>query len=235
MLFSYLEIIMKKIVFVLICFASFMIHFFSIANEYKISIIGTEIIPGIQWIVKGINDKGQVFGGYQDYKNQKYVAFLSETKGGISLIEQSNHTYQGYYLVANNNAQVVGVWNGGPGNNNFIWSKALGVRPLEIFGTHIRPFALNDLGQLIGTYFDYSSYKEKAFLWDNGVLSDMSENSEFAEMFYALGYHVIDLVLTSINNKGELCGYFCFGKYNEKQKKYVKVGYKSFFWDEVHI
>lgn len=202
--------------------------------EYKTSLIGSELIPGARWIVKGINDKGQIFGGYED--GQKYAAYLSDTKGGFSFIEEKNHTYQGNHLVANNNGQVVGVWNGGPGNNNFIWSKALGVRKLEIFGTHITPFALNDLGQLIGTYFDYSARKERPFLWDNGVLSDMGEGSEFSTHFDVLGYQVMDIKLTSINNRGELAGYFCYGKYNEKQKKFVRVGYISFFWNgDLHL
>jgi hypothetical protein len=59
----------------------------------------------------------------------------------------------------------------------------------------------------------------------------MSENSDFAKQFENLGFHIMDIKLKAINNKGELAGYFEFGKYNEKKKSFVRAGYKTFFWD----
>jgi len=39
-----------------------------------------------------------------------------------------------------------------------------------------------------------------------------------------------------LNNKGELAGYIGYGKFNEKQKKYVLTGFQAFFWDgDVHL
>lgn len=64
----------------------------------------------------------------------------------------------------------------------------------------------------------------------------MGVSTEFAKNFEALGYHIMDLQLSSINNNGELAGYFCYGKFNEKRNEYVKAGYKAFFWNgETHV
>lgn len=41
----------------------------------------------------------------------------------------------------------------------------------------------------------------------------------------------MDISITCINNSGELTGYFSYGKYNQKQKRFMQAGYKTFFWD----
>lgn len=241
---------MNIIISALICFSTLMLPLIATAANYKVSMIGTESITGMQWSVTGINNKGQVYGScteYVPYQNSKQSLFICDDKNVFELIDGTDHQ-KNYYLnpsAANNNGWVVGHWNGQ--SSSFIWSKALGLRAFDVDGyfkssltkndtnNFSTPIALNDLGQVIGTYYTHSR-GNRPFLWDNGVLCEMGIGSEFAQQFEELGFHVIDIKLTAINNKGELGGYLQYGKYNEKKKIYVPAGYKTFFWDGVpHI
>lgn len=207
-----------------------LVSVFSYASEYKASLIGTESIPGIQWSVSGINDKSQIYGGYAD-SSGKNMMYISDSNGSFTLIENENKQFYPFYSSANNAGQVVGGWNGSTAI--FLWSRALGIRPINIFDTpNAQPISLNDLGQMIGTYYDYSpGCTYRPFLWDNGVLTDMGTGSEFVNNLESLGYQVMDIKLMDINNRGQMAGYFCYGKYSEKQKKFVCAGFKSFLWD----
>lgn len=221
---------------------------FSAEVEYKARLIGTESVSGVQWDIKGINDKGDVFGGYKEEwipgKAQKQTIFIANCNKGFSAIENNGKDIYLYHSAFNNNCQVVGSWNGT--TSTFMWSKLQGLCALDIFHpSQVELYDLNDLGQLIGSYFpipvsnngySYGPDDTRPFLWNNGVSVDMGIGSEFASQIEDLGYSLISLRLMSINNKGELAGYFRYGKYNAKQRKIIAAGYKTFFWDgTVHI
>jgi hypothetical protein len=224
------------IYFLAIIFASF----FSYAAEYKTRLLGTESFSGVQWTVKGINDKGQVFGGYTEWipdQGERQTIFITEINGELSLIE-NDRIYVHNHFVINNNSQIAGPWNGP--TRKFIWSKIQGICSLSIFDPSDAHFQqLNDLGQLIGAYNPHDEDNPNQmipFLWNNGVSTNMGVGSEFAKQFEDLGYKIISIKLMSINNKGELAGYFRYGKYNQKQNKIVPAGYKTFFWNgSAHI
>lgn len=212
-----------------ICFMLCLASLGSYAAEYKATLIGTESIPYSSWSVDGITDKGQLYG--KDNRCQENL-FFHDPKNGFISIKSEFRIHSHISLVANNNGQLAGCWEGTPGL--FIWSKALGFRPINIFDdNHAEPIAFNDLGQLIGTYGD------GAFLWDYGVVTYMgakleysySRESDFSKYFKSLGFCVTNLKIKAINNKGEMAGYFQYGKYSAKQKRVVPVGTKVFFWD----
>jgi len=223
------------------------------SHEYEATLIGTESLPipencHVQWSVTGINDKGQIYGGYEQnelFKSSKELIYLYDSKDGIIFIEDDARQLYPQNSIANNKGQIVGTCGGKP--NIFLFSNLLGFRNLdfsEIFekykterdsNIYIDPIALNDFGQLIVTYYMHSTGR-KPLLWDNGVIYEMGTSTDFSKNFEELGYHIMDLQISSINNNGELAGYFCYGKFSEKRNQYVKAGYKAFFWNgDIHI
>lgn len=119
-----------------------------------------------------------------------------------------------------------------------IWSPIQGLRSINVFNSNVHAIALNDSGQVIGigAYGDSCGQGQgkdwRPFFWDNGVATDMGPGSEFTQKFEILGYHVMSIHLTSLNNKGEITGYFTHGKYNAKQKKYIKMDKRlHFYWN----
>ena len=91
---------------------------------------------------------------------------------------------------------------------------------------------MNDVGQIVGRYrIKESDSIERPFLYSNGVASDMGTQSDLALQLENLGFHVIDIELTSINNRGEITGSFEYGKFNAMKKKFVKIGCLPFFWN----
>jgi len=213
---------MFRILIIIFCFLSFP----SFANEYKVSLLGLELIPEAQRRVISINDKGQVLGSYQDSHDYRSIIYLFDSKNGLTFIEAKDQSL--FPTTTNNLGQVLGF-----GNKPFIWSKTFGLRWLDIFNsTCVQAQDINDLGQIIGSYQPVGSNEAmRPFMWDYGVVTDMGPGSEFSKSIEFLGYHIMEIRLMSINNKGELVGYFAYGKYNEKKKKYVRVGYECFYWD----
>lgn len=189
-----------------------------------------------------INDKGQILGRCQEITNNGRRSgpnkiFLFDKKNGITFIEAKDNYLDASLL--NNAGQVVGT-NPQP----FIWNKSLGVHWLNIPNSRsVHIIDLNDLGQIIGSYQPNNNDRsassrgqQQPFIWDNGVVTDMGIDSDFANHFRDLGYHVRHIKLDGINNKGELVGRFWHGKYHEKKKRFITVGYQYFFWNgELHL
>lgn len=232
---------MKMLISMALCLFTFAAQ----AAEYTVSLIGTETYANTQWEATGINDKGQIFGTCQVnlYSQSVSTIFLFDKKSNINFIRDEDYGWI-YPVTVNNGSQIIGY-----GQRPFIWSKALGFHSLDIFNSiNLQLTDLNDLGQIIGSYYvdaygdpkilpypPVQSSEERPFLWDNGIAKDMGWGSEFAQQIEALGYHVMGITLMSINNKGELAGCFHFGKYNEKQQRFVSAGYRTFFWDgDIH-
>ncbi len=224
-------------------------------NQYEISLIEIdhEFEQHIQ--VEAINDKGQLLG---QYCNKQDEIFLFDAVEGLTIINTDHPIpYNNSYPIAfNNMGQVLGYALKPKLDNRdgcvyycyfpFMWNRALGIQWLDVFNSsYILAHDLNDLGQVIGTYLPDQDYKEplfdifefgRPFLWDNRMATDLGVGSEFSNSIETFGYHIMEINLERINNKGEMVGFFAFGKYNKKKNKYVKSGLNYFFWDgEMHV
>ncbi len=230
---------MKRFLLTSFCFLSLICPFFSHAYEYKLSLIGAESLVGdksdIHWEVDGITSNGYIFGRRWE-KNEYHTCFqgriyIFNEKSGFTDIETP---YFFQKCAMNNAGQLIGTKD----NKLFIWSKTLGERSLDIDSAPNGPLVFNDLGQLIGDYkntYNGKVWLYSSFIWDNGILTIVDSESEFAKQFEPLGYHVMGIRLMAINNRGELAGHISYGKYHEKQKKYVVTGNLAFFWNgEIH-
>jgi hypothetical protein len=203
------------------------------AAEYKIVPLGTSNLSGEKFPDSFenhakkhsvINDNGCLcsFSGSNLY--------LSKKNGELMFLGGITYTYSQNNLINNRNQVVF------PQNYcMYIWDSESGLRLIDkISGgscnsMHIA--ALNDQGQLVGRSND-----GHAFFWDNGNRTDMGIHSSFAEHFRNLGYCVTDIVLTALNNNGEIAGYFSYGKYNERKRETVTLGKKPFFWNgKLHV
>lgn len=213
---------MLKICCAIFCFLSSI----AFANDYTVAPLAIESLAIGQWYASEINNKGQILGYH--YDNGIFKLFIYDSKTGINTFIDAKGQYL-RPLKINNAGQVLGCDHN---QKPFIWSKVLGIRWLEIPNSiNVSAVDLNDLGQIIGSYFSQGSNTWRPYLWDYGVVTDMGIGSEFSQAIEALGYHVMSIELSSVNNKGELAGNFAFGKFNEKTKKYIVEGYKAFFWN----
>ena len=215
---------MLKLLILFYCFVSFS----TFASEYTVSLLGLALTDA-HCQVAAINDKGQILGRHQENKpNSKRNIFIYDSKNGLTLIDLKENLYP---QTINNAGQVLGH-----GNRPFIWSKTFGIRWLEVpNSTNVQAIGLNDLGQIIGSYLESGSSIRRPFIWDYGVVTDMGPGSDFSQSIEALGYHVMDIRLLAINNRGELAGAFSYGKFNRKTNKYVVIGQENFFGMETYI
>lgn len=226
---------MFRILIAVFCFFSC----FCKASEYEVSLLGLESIPNVHCHPYSMNDKGQIIGMYREDNCQGSKIFLFDPNEGLTLIEVKDKPQVLIPIKVNNNGQILGHSDPSMGTETlFIWDKILGFHYLNIFNFSfdIKTSDFNDLGQVIGTYLPRGSAQPHPCLWDNGIITDLGIGSEFVQHIENLGFHVSDIKITSINNNGHLVGYFRYGKYNEKKKQYVDIGYKIFFWDkDMHI
>ena len=98
----------------------------------------------------------------------------------------------------------------------------------------------NDKGQVIGGCYPDNPTgihsDSRPFFWGNGVVADMGPGSEFSKNIECLGYHVVHIQLISINNMGEIAGYFAFDNNNGIKNKSGIFGCEAFFWNgNLHI
>lgn len=230
---------MKKILVYFAFFTALSLY----SEEYKLTSTGAELIIDqydIDWNIDGITDNSKMFGKIwksENHQRKSDEIFTFDQKNGFIFFGQSAICS----LVANNVGQLVGYgyFNKIGEWKIFIWSKALGFHFLDIKGFDVNNnLKLNDLSQVIGFTSTWNGeyYLDKSFIWDNGVITKIEPDTEFAYQFESLGFHVMSIRLMGLNNKGELIGYIGHGKFNEKQKKYVLTGYQAFFWDgDIHL
>lgn len=201
------------------------------AAEYKPQILPLNVVDAACQ-PKSINDYGTMVLGYIDNPYHSKMCIFDKMRG-MKIIESKGQSI--HPIAINNLGQVLGS-----SYKTFLWSELIGIRYLNVFDSdYNNGIDLNDWGQIIGEYRPKNSdcsEPRRPFLWDNGCVTDMGVGSEFCKQFEVLGYHVMNVTLTSINNNGEIAGYFYYGKINDKKKKYVTLGVKVFFWDgNVHI
>lgn len=227
---------MKFLISVLFSFISI----FSYASEYTVIKLGTESFDHIKWEhITAINSKGQVLGTYRTENQRNHGLYLADKNNGVLLLEMDENQMEGcpWPIALNNLGQVLSNGYNSQGDYGvWLWSRLFGFYWLNIYNSkHSTATAFNDLAQVIGSYRPNGNTSSRAFLWDNGVVTDMGPDSKLAKQIEDLGYYVRDICLTSINNKGEIVGFFTCGKYNAIKKKYINTGFVSFFWNgDVH-
>lgn len=208
-----------------LCFTLFAVA--SYCAEYTVSLLETDKVEGYkQWNVTGINDNGTAFGAYQEAIDNQYVSrvYLYDVQAGFTFIDSEDKWL--FPVAANNAGQLIGY-----GQKPFFWSKELGFRYLNVFDSaNVQVADLNDQGQVIGSYFSTETNLERPFIWENGVTTYLGPGSEFTTALEAFD-PVMGVTLMSINNKGQIAGCYHYAKFNERQQKYVSVGYKAFLWD----
>lgn len=141
-----------------------------------------------------INDKNQVLG---TLTNQgKESVFLWDKDCGLQILDFPPC----YDLKLNSNGQIAGICSKGDYFNEvFIWDKATGFYSIGTFNGENSVLHFNDQGQiLIGSHFG-NSCDAALYLWDHGVVEDISGafNQQFPE--FRLGFYE-----TNMNNKGEI-------------------------------
>lgn len=220
---------MKNLIYIFLCIFTCNLY----AAEFKLTILGPEATTEAYQYnnVIAINDNGQVLGTQMIDLNEKFL-FVHDPHTGFDFVEEKDHWL--YPLTINNSEQVLGVA-ATDSSQIFLWSDLLGFRWINVFDADlVTAVDLNDAGQVIGIYDKNSEIRP--FLWEDEALVDMGPGSNFAKKFEDIGYHIMDIVLSSINNKGELTGRFSYGEYNKKKRKYVVAGTQAFYFDgEIHL
>ena len=220
-----------KYFFILI---TLLISSFSYSAEYRVSPIGTEIFNNIKWEYStSIDEKGQVLGSFWDNQKNSGGMFFRDTHSGVILITTTADQVYGRLspIALNNKSQILSNGYRGGGYGPFLWTKSFGLQKIDVFNSsNCQGTDLNDRGQIIGWY-QRSDGSRRPFLWDNNIITDMGIESDFSLQLESLGYHVLDITLLSINNKGEIAGYFTYGKFNSKKQTYIQAGFVPFFWN----
>lgn len=150
-------------------------------------------------IAVGINDPGQVVG-FTGTCTAALHAVLWEN-GMATELPNLGSTSQNVALAINNRGQIVG--NSSPDPTTIyavLWQNG----KITKLGTISGDFAsnasgINDKGQVVGSSFDANFNPSHAFLWENGVMTDLST-------LFPPGYHLYPTMANKINARGQISG-----------------------------
>jgi probable HAF family extracellular repeat protein len=111
-----------------------------------------------------------------------------------------------------NTGIVVGQWN--PGGVSYSWTASGGMSVLAgLEGPNDIPIGVNDAGQVVGWYQKTTGPVNTAFLWDNGVITDLGTFGGASSVAFA------------INNSGQIVG-----RAELPTKRQTVPTYHAFLW-----
>jgi probable HAF family extracellular repeat protein len=150
-------------------------------------------------VAVGINESGQAVG-YTGTCNAALHAVLWEN-GVATELPNLGSTSQNDAVGINNRGQIVG--GSSPDTTTFyavLWQNG----EITKLGTISGDFAsyasgINDKGQVVGTSFDANFNPAHAFLWEDGVITDLSK-------LFPPGYHLFPTMANKINARGQISG-----------------------------
>lgn len=160
--------------------------------------IGT--LGGGYGIADGINNSGDIVGISNNINGFTH-AFRLSNGTMIDLDSETSNYSRGYDI--NNSGQITGIVN----NRGFIWENGQMSDLGDLFGGagDTTPFAINDLGQIVGYSILPNSTEMQPFFWQDGVMTSI-------DILSSSGY------ARDINNLGEVVG---------------KDGDVPFIWDSI--
>lgn len=157
----------------------------------------------------GINNSGQIVGNYgNNYVNGVYSvsAHAFTYSNGVFTTIDDPSASRTYAYSINNNGQIVGTLFNGSQYSGFILSNGvfthLNYPGAGGYGTYVT--GNNDLGQVVGYYFD-SSYVTHSFIYYDGAYSTLplANYVNNSDTFFP---QTLDNYVYDINNNGQILG-----------------------------
>ncbi len=170
------------------------------------------LIPGdTSGAATSINEQGQAVGisGICDQAVGRHTAkhaVLWDKKGGVIDIGNLGAQWWNTPTSINQRGDVVG-FAGDPGFpegdflHAFIWTKRDGIRPLGALPGHVHSeaYGINERDQVVGLSCDANFADCRAFIWENGVMTDLND-------LKAPGFSAILQQAKDINERGQITG-----------------------------
>jgi len=158
-----------------------------------------------------INDRGQIVGisGRCDQAVGRFTAIHSVIWQNGNVADMGNiggsawNTPQGI----NNSGQVVGFANVAGGDQSnlqphaFLWTRSAGMTDLNVLSGDAYSFAngINDLGQIVGVSYTAGFASSRAFIYENGQMTDLNGSVASGSTLYLISAN-------DINDRGEITG-----------------------------
>jgi probable HAF family extracellular repeat protein len=158
-------------------------------------------MPGMtDGFASNINDAEQVVGTSWNLTDGR--AFLWTRAGGFTDLGTLPGFLYGWAIAINASGQVVGTISNDTGPiDGFMWTAATGMTdlgPLPGF-LYIHPYAINSLGVVVGEASNDAPTSGRAFIWQNGVMTDLNT-------LIPAGSGWVLRIATGINGGGQITG-----------------------------
>lgn len=166
-------------------------------------------LGGSYTLARAINDQGLIVGeaGLPGGVGAHTVVW----ENGVMRDIQAFPSGSTFPWGVSNTGIVVGQWN--PTNGAYAWTAAGGMVVMTgLEGPNDIPLAVNDNGQIVGWYERTASEASKAFLWTNGVITDLGTLGGASS------------VAIAINNAGQIVGRA------DLPRKGTQSVYRAFLW-----
>jgi probable HAF family extracellular repeat protein len=161
-----------------------------------------------------INDKGQVVGisGICDQAVGRYTArhAVMWENGHVVNLGTLGGVAWNTPMAINNHGEVVGFsdlsgdGSGTPNFHAFLWTKSggmidLGTLPGDVYSEAL---GINEDGQIVGASYGANFATSRAFIWENGRMTDLNKHLASRSRLYLL-------YANDINDRGEIAGGAC--------------------------
>jgi probable HAF family extracellular repeat protein len=173
---------------------------------------GTQLLAGSLGgcctLARGINDQGVVVG---EARLSGTGAHTVVWENGVMRDIQSFASGSTFPWDISNAGVAVGQWDGP--NGAFMWTNGGGMITMAgLEGPGDIPIGVNDLGQIVGWYRRTSTVAGTAFLWTNGVITDLGTLGGASSVAWA------------VNNSGQAVGRA------DRPRKGAQSVFRAFIW-----